>query len=153
MREAFALHQSGKTTEAEDRYRRILRARPDNIDALYLLGEIANRSGRHERAIELIGKAIAANDTVATFHHELGVALQANRNLMRAEQSFARAIELAPDDLQYLADLGDLQLDLGKAAASEQTFRELQRRAPGLLTASVNLGSALMAQNRLEYTT
>ena len=153
MREAFTLHKSGKTTDAEDRYRRILRVRPDNVDALYLLGEIANRSGRHERAIELIGKAIAANDAVAAFHHELGVALQANRDLIRAEQSFARAIELAPDDLQYLAEFGDLQLDLGNPAAAEQTFRELQRRAPGLLTASVNLGSALMAQNRLEEAT
>ncbi len=153
MREAFALHQAGKTTDAEDRYRRILRARPDNVDALYLLGEIANRSGRHERAIELIGKAIAANDAIATFHHELGAALQAQRDLVRADRSFARAIELAPDDLQYLAEYGDLQLDMGRAAAAEKIFRELQRRAPGLLTASVNLGSALMAQNRLDEAT
>jgi tetratricopeptide (TPR) repeat protein len=153
MREAFALHQSGKSGEAEDRYRRILRAQPGNVDALYLLGEIANRSGRHERAIELISKAIGANDKVAMFHHELGSALRASRDLVRAEQSFTRAIELAPDDLQSLVELGDLQLDMGRAADAEQTFRELQRRAPGLLTASVNLGSALMAQNRLDEAT
>jgi len=153
MREAYALHQSGKSGEAEDRYRRILRAQPGNVDALYLLGEIANRSGRHERAIELISKAIAANDGVAMFHHELGSALRASRELIRAERSFARAIELAPDDLQSLTELGDLQLDMGKAADAERTFRELQRRAPGLLTASVNLGSALMAQNRLDEAT
>jgi len=150
IREAFALHQAGKSGDAENHYRRILRARPGNVDALYLLGEIANRSGRHERAIELIGKAIAANDKVAMFHHELGSALRAQRDLVRAEQSYRRAIELAPDDLQSLSELGDLQLDQGKAGAAEQTFRELQRRAPGLLAASVNLGSALMAQNRLD---
>jgi tetratricopeptide (TPR) repeat protein len=153
MREAFALHQSGRLADAEDRYRRILRARPGNVDALYLLGEIANRSGRYERAIELIGKAIAANDKVAAFHHELGSALRANRDPIRAEQSFARAIELAPDDLQSLTDLGDLQLDLGKAAAAEQSFREIQRRVPGLLATRVNLGSALTAQNRLDEAT
>ena len=153
MREAFTLHQSGKLADAEDRYRRILRARPGNVDALYLLGEIANRSGRHERAIELIGKAIAANDQVAAFHHEFGSALRANLEPMRAEQSFARAIELAPDDLQFLTSLGDLQLDLGKAAAAEQSFREVQRRLPGLLSTSVNLGSALTAQNRLDEAT
>ena len=153
MREAFTLHQSGKTTEAEDWYRRILRARPENVDATYLLGEIANRSGRHERAIELIGKALAANDTIAAFHHELGAALRENRELVRAEQSLAKAVELAPDDLQFLADLGDIQMDLGKASMAENIFRELQRRSPGLLTASVNLGSALMAQNRLDEAT
>jgi tetratricopeptide (TPR) repeat protein len=153
MREAYALHKSGKSGDAEDRYRRILRAQPGNVDALYLLGEIANRSGRHERAIELISKAIAANDKVATFHHELGSALRANRELARADQCFRRAIELAPDDLQSLAELGDLQLDMGKATDAEQTFRELRRRSPGLLTASVNLGSALMAQNRLDEAT
>ena len=150
MREAFALHQAGKTSEAEARYQQILRAQPGNVDALYLLGEIACRSGRHERAIELIGKAIDANGSVAQFHHELGTALRESGDLQGAERSLARAIELAPDDLQSLTTLGDLQLAMGNNAAAEQSFRELRRRAPGLLAASVNLGSALMAQNRLE---
>ena len=153
MREAFTLHQSGSNSDAEDRYRMILRARPGNVDALYLLGEIANRSGRHDRAIELIRKAIAANDKIAMFHHELGSAQRASRDLAGAEQSFVKAIELAPDDLQSLAELASLQLDAGNAAAAEQTLRELRRRAPGLLAASVNLGHALMAQNRLDEAT
>ena len=153
MREAYTLHRSGKLADAEDQYRRILRARPGNVDALYLLGEIANRSGRHERAIELIGKAIAANDQVAVFHHELGCALRANQDSIGAEKSFARAIELAPDDLQFLTSLGDIQLDQGKAAAAEQSFREVERRQPGLLSTSVNLGSALTMQNRLDEAT
>jgi tetratricopeptide (TPR) repeat protein len=153
MREAYALHQSGRTTDAEDRYRRILRVRPGNVDALYLLGEIAHRTGRTARAIELIGQAIAAKGDVAAFHYELGFALRANREPLRAEESFARAIELAPDDLQYLSEMGSLQLELGKPAAAEKIFRELKRRSPGLLAASVNLGSALMAQNRLDEAT
>lgn len=153
MREAFALHQSGKLSDAEDRYRSILRARPGNVDALYLLGEIAIRTGRHERAIDLIGKAIAANGNVAAFHHELGSALNASLDSAGAEASYARAVELAPDDLQYLTSLGIQQLDLGKAVAAEQSFREVQRRFPGLLSSSVNLGSALTAQNRLDEAT
>ena len=153
MREAFTLHQSARLADAEDRYRRILRARPGNVDALYLLGEIANRTGRHEQAVELIGKAIAANGQVAAFHHELGCALRASRNLIGAEKSFARAIELAPDEPQSRVELGSLQLEMGKPAAAEQSFREIQRLAPGLLLASVNLGSALMAQNRLDEAT
>lgn len=152
-REAFELHKSGKLSDAEDRYRRILRARPGNVDALYLLGEIANRTGRHDRAIELIGKAIAANNGVAAFHYELGTALSAKLDSAGAEASFARAVELAPDDLQILTMLGNQQLDLGKAAAAEQAFREVQRRFPGLLSTSVNLGSALTAQNRLDEAT
>lgn len=150
MREAFALHKSGRIPDAEARYHQILRAQPGNVDALYLLGEIACRSGRYERAIELIGKAIAANDTVAQFHHELGAALRASGDFPGAERSLARAIELAPEDLQSLTDMGDLQLAMGNGAAAVDTFRELYRRAPGLLAASVNLGSSLMAQNRLE---
>ena len=149
MREAFALHQAGKALEAEARYQQILRAQPGNVDALYLLGEIASRSGRHERAIELIGRAIAANGSVAQFHHELGAALRATGDLAGAERSLTRALELAPDDLQSMIHLGDIQLTLGNPQAAEQTFRELHRRAPDLLAASVNLGSALMAQNRL----
>ena len=153
MRAAYALHQSGKLADAEDRYRSILRARPGNVDALYLLGEIANRTGRHERGIELIGKAIAANGGVAAFHHELGVALSAKQDSVGAEASFARAAELAPEDLQILTSLGNQQLDLGKASAAEQSFREIERRFPGLIGTKVNLGSALTAQNRLDEAT
>ncbi|MBC7802348.1 MAG: tetratricopeptide repeat protein [Candidatus Parcubacteria bacterium] len=150
MREAYALHKEGKLADAEDRYRRILRAQSENVDALYLLGEISNRSGRHERAIELIGKAIAASPGVAAFHHEFAMALRSNREHARAESSFAKAIELAPNDLQSLTELGDLQLEMGKPSSAEKSFREIERLSPGLLATSVNLGSALMAQNRLD---
>lgn len=148
MREAYALHDANKLGEAEDRYRWILREQPDNVDALFLLGEIANRTGRHARAIELIGQAIAAKGDVAAFHRELAGAQRANRELAAAARSLARVLELEPGDLQCRVDMGVLQLEQRDGVAAEKTFRDILRDGPGLLVAHVNLGAALSAQRR-----
>ena len=51
-------HRAGRLTEAEGCYRRILAAQPDHADALHLLGLLAQKAGRHDLAVHLIGQAI-----------------------------------------------------------------------------------------------
>ena len=51
-------HQSGRLQAAEQIYRQILAVEPNQADALHLLGVIAHQTGRHEVAVEYIGRAI-----------------------------------------------------------------------------------------------
>jgi len=51
-------HQAGQLQAAEQVYRQILAADPNQIDALHLLGVIASRLGRHEEAALYISRAI-----------------------------------------------------------------------------------------------
>ena len=62
---AMQQHQQGKLREAEAVYRQILAVQPNNPDALHLLGTLAGQVGKHEAAIELIYRAIAANPSAA----------------------------------------------------------------------------------------
>lgn len=57
----LSYHQAGHLSQAEAVYRQILRAVPNQPDALHLLGMVANQAGQNEFAVELIGKAIGIN--------------------------------------------------------------------------------------------
>jgi tetratricopeptide (TPR) repeat protein len=70
-------HQAGRLVEAEAHYRRILKIAPDHADVLHLLGGVAYQTGRHEAAIELIGRAIERNGNDPSYHCSRGLVLQA----------------------------------------------------------------------------
>ena len=58
-------HQAGRLQAAEQIYRQILAVEPDHADALHLLGVIASQSGRHEDAVQYIGRAIRLQGNAA----------------------------------------------------------------------------------------
>src|ERR1043165_1473997 len=64
----FRRHQAGQLREAEELYRSILEADPRQLDCLFYLGMIALQDGRPNDTVDLIGKAIAANDKIANYH-------------------------------------------------------------------------------------
>ena len=55
---AIQHHQAGRLQAAEQIYRQILQAEPNHADAIHLLGVIAHQVGKHEVAVEYIGRAI-----------------------------------------------------------------------------------------------
>ena len=65
--EALAHHQAGRLPEAEQLYRQILALEPRHADSLHLLGVLAQQVGRHDIALELIGRAIATRGGVPFF--------------------------------------------------------------------------------------
>ena len=72
-------HQAGRLEQAEQIYRQILAAEPDQADALHLLGVIAHQSGRHAIAVDYIRRAIGREGGRAIFHNSLGEAYRALR--------------------------------------------------------------------------
>jgi uncharacterized protein HemY len=57
---AISQHRPGQLSEAERTYRQILQHEPRNADSLHLLGIIAHQRGEHDKAVDLIRRAIAA---------------------------------------------------------------------------------------------
>lgn len=148
MKAAYRLHESGDLEGAERAYRAILAGYPDDADALYLLGEIANSTGRREEAIDLIRRAIASNDRIAAFHHELGLACFHCGRHAEAAAAFRAALALAPEDAPAHVNLGAaLQAD-GKLEEAAQAWRravELDERSVG---AYCNLASVHLSLGR-----
>src|ERR1700681_5057044 len=70
-------HQTGALIEAERQYRLILNLAPNHADSLHNLGLIALQRGDAAVAVELFGKAIKINSTVAEYHYNAALAWRA----------------------------------------------------------------------------
>jgi predicted Zn-dependent protease len=77
LQTAISHHQANRLDEAEQLYRAVLSADPDQADALHLLGVVAHQRGQHAQAVELIGQAVRLRPETAAFHLNLGEALAA----------------------------------------------------------------------------
>ena len=91
MPQALALHQQGRLQEAEPLYAAVARQQPDNADVRHLLGIIALQTGRPDRAVDLIGEAIALNAGIAAAYNNRAIALRRLGRLDEALDSLDRA--------------------------------------------------------------
>jgi len=94
---AIQHHQGGRLQAAEQIYRQILDAEPNQADAIHLLGLIAHQVGKHGIALEYIGRAIELKGNEATFHSDLAGVYVGLRRLPEAVACYRRALELKPD--------------------------------------------------------
>jgi predicted O-linked N-acetylglucosamine transferase (SPINDLY family) len=149
LTEALDHHRAGRLPAAETLYRRVLAAAPDNIDALHLLGVLADQVGAHDAALDLIGRAIALAPGVADFHNNLGAILETSGRLEEAEASYRRAVALAPDVADVHSNLGNALKALGRLPAAVAAYERALALAPDHPQAHNNLGTALAAQGRV----
>src|SRR5215471_17445360 len=90
-------HLRGDIEGAEEGYRSVLAATPDNATALNNLGFAAAQSGRFDEAAALYERSIAVDDR-ATAHLNLGNVRAAMGDLEGGIAELSRATELAPSD-------------------------------------------------------
>jgi tetratricopeptide (TPR) repeat protein len=93
---AFALHQSGRLTEAEPLYRQVLKAAPDDFAPRLLLGILLHQQARNDEALEFLAAAVAMNphSDLALLNH--GNVMAALGRQEEALASYDRALALHP---------------------------------------------------------
>ncbi|MFO0950027.1 MAG: tetratricopeptide repeat protein [Isosphaeraceae bacterium] len=138
---AVAHHQSGRLDAAEQIYRQILAADPNQADAWHLLGVIAHQVGRHDAAVELIGRSVGLRPTEPLFHNNLGNALNALARFAGATACYRRALELNPDYAEALCNLGAALKSQGKLDEAVACFRRAIERNGQIPEAHINLGA------------
>ncbi len=148
LADAVRHHQAGNLPQAEQLYRHVLQADPNNADAWHLLGVAAHHAGRHGQAVEHIRRALALDSAQAIFHSNLGLALAALGRLDEALAAYREALRLQPGYANAHNNLGALLLSHGRPAEAEAGFREALRLRPDFADAYNNLGAALKAQGR-----
>jgi tetratricopeptide (TPR) repeat protein len=168
---AVGHHQAGRLQAAEQIYRQVLAADPNQPDAWHLLGIIADQVGKHATAVEHIAHAIRLAGDQAVFHQSLGDAYLALGRTADAVSCYQRALELKPDyaeaqrrlrdaiaDRPGLAprsadELNGLGITLAQQGRLEEAIADFRRALeinPDLAQAHHNLGIALQEQGRLE---
>jgi tetratricopeptide (TPR) repeat protein len=118
-------HQSARLSEAERVYREILAMQPNHVDALHLLGVVANQTGRNELAVDLLGRAIALNGQVAVLHRNMASALQSLGRKDEAVTHLRRAIALKPGYFDALWALAQTLHELGELKEAAATYHSV----------------------------
>jgi tetratricopeptide (TPR) repeat protein len=142
IEQALRLHQAGRLAEAASLYQAILAARPDDFDALQLLGALCCDAGDPPGAVALLERALLLReDPVVRLN--LGRAWHAQGRLDAAEQQFRLAAAIAPGPAQAPLFLGLLLKETGRLAEAIQCFRRAASIEPRYADAHLNLGNAL----------
>lgn len=146
--EALRYHQAGHLAEAEARYRQILARDSRHADSLHLLGVMASQVGRHDVAVDLIGRAIAIDAKAETYHSNLGFAFQNLGRLAEAEASYRQAVRLRPRFPEAHNNLGNILYGRKHLAEAEAAYRQAIACKADYPEAHNNLGLALKARDR-----
>jgi tetratricopeptide (TPR) repeat protein/SAM-dependent methyltransferase len=147
---ALRHHQAGQLAEAESHYRKILAIDQDHVDSLHFLGVIAHQIGRNDRAVDLIGRAIALNDRNPACHNNIGLAFDALARADDAVVHFRRAIALNSNYVDAHINLGAALLAQGNSDQAAACFQRALALKPDYAEAHNNLGNALKQQGRSE---
>ena len=143
-------YQACRLPEAESLCRQILQVQPSHPDALHILGLIAHRVGRNDVAVELIGKAITANPTVAEYHNNIGEAYRALGLSEEARVCYQQALTLMPAYAEACNNLGVVFHSQGKLEEAVAYYRQALLLKPEYEQPYVNLGRAQSEQGKVE---
>ncbi|MHC4432259.1 MAG: tetratricopeptide repeat protein [Planctomycetota bacterium] len=148
VQQAIEHHRAGDLEEAEALYLQVLGEEPDNAAILHLLGALAHQKGRHDVALDFLGRAIASDESVAEFHNTLGVVLQGVCRQKESLAEYRQAILLRPDYAEAHNNMGRALQNLGKCSQAIEHYRQAARLAPDCAEIHYNLGSALQSEGR-----
>jgi tetratricopeptide (TPR) repeat protein len=145
LQEAVTLHRQGQLRNAEKIYARVLKAAPDNFDALNLLGGVKLQQGYPGEAERLFRAAAKANPGAPQAWSHLGQALHAQKRATEALECLDKARMLAPDDVNILNQHANVLLSLGQPGDALAEFKAVLGRMPQHVEARINCGLAQAA--------
>jgi tetratricopeptide (TPR) repeat protein len=150
LREALAAQQSGRFDKAERLYSEVLKQRPQEFDALHLLGLLKYQRGNFSEALRLIGAALRSHGDSADAWSNLGLVFHALGDNNKALKCYDQALALQPDHPDVLNNRGNALNGLGRHDDALACFARALAARPDYIAAQFNLGSTLLALGRLD---
>jgi len=145
LKTALALHTSGRLAEAEELYRRILAAEPEQAEAALHLARVVHQAGRPAEAAALYRAALAKTPDSFEILTDLSRALREAGDPVGAAEVLRRASQLAPEDAGPFVALGQILLELGRGREALAACRQALMRDPTGSAANLCTGQALLA--------
>jgi tetratricopeptide (TPR) repeat protein len=148
QRQAFSSFQQGDLDRTERLCAGILQHRPEDFDALHLLGMLNLQRRRMVEALRFLSQALQINSNSADAMSNLGLALQAVGRHDEAISSYRNALHLSPQHPEILYNLGNACLELGRIDEALSNYDAVLASKPSHAGALVNRGNALVRLNR-----
>jgi tetratricopeptide (TPR) repeat protein len=130
MQDAVQLHRQGRLREAEKLYARVLKAAPDNFDALHLLGLVKAQSKQMGEAFRLMSAALKINPRAGDAWSNLANVLHALKRDAEALDCLDKALALNPGDLQAMQHRGSALLSLNRPQEALDCFEHVTQHEP-----------------------
>jgi len=92
LKKAVSQHQIGQLDSAETLYRQVLSEKPNDADALHMLGLLSYQKGKPELAEDLISRSLEIDPDFPPAMMNLGNALLATKDFSRTEKLFRHAV-------------------------------------------------------------
>jgi len=147
---ALADHRAGRLGPAEDGYRRLIAADPDDPDANHYLGILLKQKGDVDAALGHLARAAGARPDDAAIRQNLAVALHDCGRFGEAEDAFAAVLALDPARVPARLGAGIAAAAQSRYAEAERHFRALIAVAPQHADGHCNLGIALRMTGRAD---
>ncbi|MBF0359313.1 MAG: tetratricopeptide repeat protein [Magnetococcales bacterium] len=158
---------AGRYTEADKLCTAIIKALPNHLDAINLLGLIAQKLNRHDLAIELFQRAANIDSNRAILYYNLGISLKQSGRKEEAIRALQTALDIEPGNRQ-ISEYINAVLTSGASSADEILQQAISAHQSGQIDAAIqlynraleiqpensvvlsNLGVALQAQGKLD---
>lgn len=148
--QALALHKQGQLQQAHSIYLNILDIQANHANALNLLGVIAIQTNNHERAVELIDRAIAIDPDIAKYYGNRGNALKELKQLEAALASCDKAIAINPDYVEAYSNRGLVLQERRQLDAAVASYDKAIAINPDYAEAHFNKSLALLLSGNLK---
>jgi protein O-GlcNAc transferase len=142
-RDALKSAQSGNFPRAEELYRQILTATPDDPDILRELGEVLAATNRPHDAAAAFRRAVALRPDFADAFLLLGLTLRKLNELNASIAAISKAAQIQPQNAEAFFQLADVQAAAGQPEEAIAAFRKTLQLRPNHLPAWTNLGTTL----------
>lgn len=146
----MARHHQGDLAGADGIYRLVLKADPNQPDALHLLGVIAFQTGNLDAAIDLIGKALRIKPEFPKAHNNMGNVLKSQNKLEEAALSYQQAFNMDPGFEDAHFNLGVVFQDLNKLDEAAASYQKAISLNPEFVDAYNNLGATFQKLKKLD---
>ena len=143
-------HRSGRLEEAQRLYKKALRRRAADPDALIFLGVLEFHRGERQRGIELLNRSLAVAPRNPHAWINLGNMVALERNAAEACVAYQRALAIDQALPEAWYNLGVCQRRLQQFDAADRSLRRAIELQPNYPAAYEALGGLLYRKGQLE---
>jgi tetratricopeptide (TPR) repeat protein len=140
MQDAVNLHRQGRLREAEKFYARVLKAAPENFDALHLLGLAKAQAGQMGEAYRLMSAALKIDAGAPDAWLNFANVLHALKRDGEALDALDKALALRPGDAAALHSRGNALLTLNRPQEALACFDAVLAGNPRHVDALIGRG-------------
>jgi tetratricopeptide (TPR) repeat protein len=127
---AMLYNQTGRNDEAAALLREVVNAQPELYEVQYSLGLLLAEQKKYDEAVRHLEIAAGGMPGQSRVQYNLGLLLQHLKRDMDAEAALLGALEIEPDNLDYLYAAADHYLKRGKLLKARDIAEQMMKKHP-----------------------